>query len=180
MPDRAGACRRGGAGCITVVVPYRRARGACAARTFAAVALPDEAPQQVGAVVTVRGLVEGLLDEGVGAGGRGLRHDGRAGRPGGRYSCRAAGRRGLGALVERLARPTIAARLCRRTPAPCRPRPPLPPAARTNLASVHRPIDYKLKAHVNTAQNGRAYNIDLKLYLIGTNVAKCYVLSIII
>ncbi|VVD00112.1 unnamed protein product [Leptidea sinapis] len=78
--------------------------------TFAAVALPDEPPQQVRAVVAVCGLVEGLLGEGVGALGRGLRHGGRAGRAGrARYSCR--GARGRAALPKRLSRPTIAARL---------------------------------------------------------------------
>lgn len=108
---------------------YRRARGACAARTFAAVALPDEAPQQVGAVVAVRGLVEGLLREGVGAmgRGRGLRHGGRAGRAGrARYSCR--GAQGRAALSERLSRPTIAARL-----------PPAPHARRARALPLRRP-----------------------------------------
>lgn len=94
-------------------------------RTFAPVALSDEAPQQVGAVMAVGGLVEGLLAEGVGAmgRGRGLRHGGRGGRAGrARYSCR-----GAGVRDRRQSRPTIAARL----PLPHRPyrTPPARPAA---------------------------------------------------
>ncbi|KPJ14106.1 hypothetical protein RR48_03656 [Papilio machaon] len=109
--------------CITLVVPAGGAidaRVAHARRTFAAVALADEPPQQVGAMMAVGGLVEGLLGEGVGAmgRGRGLRHGGRTGRAGrARYSCR--GAQGRAALSERLSRPTIAARL---PPAPHAPR----------------------------------------------------------
>ena len=124
--ERVAGCRgHARAGCITLVVLC--ARGACAAPTFADVALPDEPPQQVRAVVAVRGLVEGLLGEGVGAlgRGRGLRHGGRAGRAGrARYSCR--GAKGRAALSERLSRPTIAARL---PPAPARPPAPSAPSA---------------------------------------------------
>lgn len=115
--------------CITLVVPAGGAidaRVAHARRTFAAVALADEPPQQVGAVVAVGGLVEGLLGEGVGAmgRGRGLRHGGRTGRAGrARYSCR--GAQGRAALSERLSRPTIAARL--------------PPAPHAPRARVNRP-----------------------------------------
>lgn len=112
-------------------------RGAHARRrTFAAVALPDEAPQQVRAVVAVRGLVEGLLREGVGlwGRGRGLRHGGREGRAElARYSCR--GARGRAAFSERLSRPTIAARL---PPALRRPPPHPAPRPRT-LRAPERP-----------------------------------------
>lgn len=117
---------------------YRRARGACATRTFAAVALPDEAPQQVRAVVAVGGLVEGLLREGVGAmgRGRGLRHGGRTGRAGrARYSCR--GAQGRAALSERLSRPTIAARLPP-APQPRRARAPAPRRAAPRMHAARR------------------------------------------
>lgn len=137
---------------------YRRARGACAARTFATVALPDEAPQEVRAVVAVGGLVEGLLREGVGAmgRGRGLRHGargpGRAGallmprRPGARRALRAAvaaHHRGASAASRR--RPRAPPRAGSRAP----PRAQARTAPTDEYTSHSRPVRYGYRKYSN-------------------------------
>lgn len=140
---------------------YRRASGACATRTFAAVALPDEAPEQVGAVVAVGGLVEGLLGEGMGGvgRGRGLRHGGRGGRAGrARYSCRGAA--GRAALSERLSRPTIAARLKPRPRARKPEAPRLRPARRSPRPCAGGRTSRSMKSLIKRAF-GRSRNIYL-------------------
>lgn len=108
-------------------------------------------------MVAVRGLVEGLLHEGVGAmgRGRGLRHGGRAGRAGtARYSCR--GAKARAALLERLSQPIIAARLLLAPRWARELASPLPPALRPSAQS---------RAHVRCVHLSRDFPQDPTLYL---------------